>query len=63
MAYGHAERNLAAIRQLEADTRKLLHSLAQRDPEQSGRPQEAAAAASEEPAGKAKASAPAGGTR
>jgi hypothetical protein len=26
MAYGHAERNLALIRQLEAETRKLLDS-------------------------------------
>jgi hypothetical protein len=26
MAYGHAERNLALIRQLEAETRKLLGS-------------------------------------
>ncbi len=35
MAYGHAERNLAPIRQLEAETRKLLGSLDQPDPEQS----------------------------
>src|SRR5215831_12034330 len=35
MAYGHAERNLALIRQLEAETRKLLGSLDQLDPEQS----------------------------
>ena len=28
MAYGHAERNLALIRRLEAETRKLLGSLA-----------------------------------
>jgi len=35
MAYGHAERNLAVIRQLEAETRKLLGSLDQLDPEQS----------------------------
>jgi hypothetical protein len=35
MAYGHAERNLAEIRQLEAETRKLLGSLDQLDPEQS----------------------------
>jgi hypothetical protein len=34
MAYGHAERNLALIRQLEAETRKLLTSLDQPDPEQ-----------------------------
>ena len=35
MAYGHAERNLVLIRQLEAETRKLLGSLDQLDPEQS----------------------------
>ena len=35
MAYGHAERNLALIRQLEAETRKLLGSLNQLEPEQS----------------------------
>jgi hypothetical protein len=36
MAYGHAERNLAAIRKLEADTRQLLGSMvAQLDQEQS----------------------------
>jgi hypothetical protein len=35
MAYGHAERNLALIRQLEAETRKLLGSLDQLDLEQS----------------------------
>jgi len=35
MAYGHAERNLALIRQLEAETRNLLASLDQPDPEQS----------------------------
>jgi hypothetical protein len=35
MAYGHAERTLAAIRHLEAQTRELLGSLAQLDPEQS----------------------------
>ena len=34
MAYGHAERNLALIRQLEAETRQLLESLDQPDPEQ-----------------------------
>ncbi len=27
MAYGHAERNLALIRQLEAETSRLLESL------------------------------------
>jgi hypothetical protein len=35
MAYGHAERNLVLIRQLETETRKLLGSLNQLDPEQS----------------------------
>jgi hypothetical protein len=35
MAYGHAERNLALIRQLEAETRQLLDSLPQLDHEQS----------------------------
>jgi len=35
MGYGHAERNLALIRQLEAETRELLGTLDQPDPEQS----------------------------
>jgi hypothetical protein len=35
MAYGHAERNLAFLRQLEAETRQLLESLDQPDHEQS----------------------------
>ncbi len=35
MAYGHAERNLALLRQLEAETRQLLETLDQPDPEQS----------------------------
>lgn len=35
MTYGHAERNLALIRQLEAETRHLLESLDQPDAEQS----------------------------
>lgn len=35
MAYGHAERNLAQIRQLEAETVQLLGSGAEPDPEQS----------------------------
>jgi hypothetical protein len=34
MSYGHAERNLALIRQLEAETRQLLSSLPQSDQEQ-----------------------------
>jgi hypothetical protein len=35
MGYGHAERNLALIRQLEAETTELLDTLMQHDPEQS----------------------------
>jgi hypothetical protein len=35
MAYGHAERNLALIRQLEAETEGLLGTLEELDPEQS----------------------------
>ena len=35
MAYGHAERNLAAIRKLEAETRQLLGTKTPLDPEQS----------------------------
>ena len=35
MAYGHAERTLAAIRLLEAETRQLLDGLSQLHPEQS----------------------------
>jgi hypothetical protein len=34
MSYGHAERNLALIRQLEAETRQLFGSLAQSGQEQ-----------------------------
>jgi hypothetical protein len=34
MSYGHAERNLAAIRQIEAETRELLLGLGELDPEQ-----------------------------
>ena len=41
MAYGHAERNLALLRQLEAETRQLLGTLDQPDPEQSAWLQEA----------------------
>jgi hypothetical protein len=33
MAYGHAERTLATIRLLEAETRELLSREEQRDPE------------------------------
>jgi len=35
MSYGHAERNLGLIRQLEAETMQLLESLDQPDAEQS----------------------------
>ena len=35
MAYGHAERNLALIRLLEAESWQLLTGLSQPDPEQS----------------------------
>ena len=41
ISYGHAERNLAALRQLEVETRQLLESLDQLDPEQSAWLQEA----------------------
>ena len=44
MAYGHAERNLALLRQLEAETRQLLESLERPDPEQSAWLQEAGCA-------------------
>jgi len=37
MAYGHAQRNLAVLRQLEVETRQLLESVDQLDPEQSAR--------------------------
>ena len=43
MAYGHAERNLALIRQLEAETRQLLEGLDHPDPEQSAWLRESAA--------------------
>ena len=43
MAYGHAERTLAAIRLLEAETRELLDGLPQLDPEQSHWRQEVSA--------------------
>jgi hypothetical protein len=35
MVYGHAERNLALLRQLESETRQLLENLGQPNPEQS----------------------------
>ena len=44
MAYGHAERTLAAIRLLEAETRDLLDGLPLLDPEQSQWLQEVTAA-------------------
>jgi hypothetical protein len=34
MSYGHAERNLALIRQLEAETRQLFDSLSRSEQEQ-----------------------------
>lgn len=37
MAYGHAERNLVLIRELEAETRQLPGSLDQLNPEQPSR--------------------------
>jgi hypothetical protein len=37
MSYGHAERNLALIRQLEAETRQLLVRFPDLDQEQLGR--------------------------
>jgi len=37
MAYGHAERTLAAMRLLEAETRELLSRQDQLDPEQKQR--------------------------
>jgi len=44
MTYGHAERNLALLRQLEVETRQPLESLDQPDPEQSAWLQEAGCA-------------------
>ena len=38
MSYGHAERNLALIRQLEAETRELFADLVQPDQEQATEP-------------------------
>jgi len=49
MAYGHAERALAAIRQLEAETRALLLGLDQLDPEQAQWLADTAPAASRRP--------------
>ena len=45
MSYGHAERNLSLIRQLEAETSRMLASLDQPIPEQPAWLQESAAAA------------------
>jgi hypothetical protein len=47
MAYAHAERNLALLRQLETETRQLLESLDQPDPEQSAWLQHATSKADE----------------
>lgn len=44
MGYGHAERNLALIRRIEAETRELLGTLDQPDPEQSAWLQEVTSA-------------------
>jgi hypothetical protein len=41
MAYGHAERNLALIRRLEAETEQLIHSLEHPVPGQSAVSREA----------------------
>ncbi len=46
MAYGHAERTLATIRLLEAETRKLLARQEHLDPEQAEWLREAAESAS-----------------
>lgn len=46
MAYGHAERTLAAIRLLEAETRELLARQEHLDPEQAEWLREAADSAS-----------------
>ena len=48
MSYGHAERNLALIRHLEAETSRMLASFDQPIPEQQAGPQESAAAAAGE---------------
>jgi hypothetical protein len=42
MSYGHAERNLALIRQLEAETRQLSGSRAQSEQEQLPEPRQSA---------------------
>ena len=49
MAYGHAERNLAAIRRLEAETEELLSSLPQSGSGQSRWLQQTANANSQHP--------------
>lgn len=41
MAYGHAERNLALIRRLEAETEQLIHNLEHSVPGQSALPRDA----------------------
>ena len=49
MAYGHAERTLATIRLLEAETRELLSRQEHLDPEQAEWLREAAGSASWRP--------------
>jgi hypothetical protein len=49
MAYGHAERNLAAIRRLEAETEELLSSLPQSGSGQSRWLRQIAKASSQHP--------------
>ena len=48
MAYGHAERNLALIRQLEAETRLLFGTVTQPEPGQSAEMPAAPASRAEE---------------
>ena len=50
MAYGHAERNLAAIRQLEAEAGRLLASPPQLEHEQSAWPADADRPGAQRPA-------------
>src|SRR5580692_4249246 len=57
MAYGHAERNLALLRQLETETRQLLASLDPPDPEQSAWLQEVTSRSGSRPARRSAASA------
>jgi hypothetical protein len=48
MAYGHAERNLAVIRRLEAETEELLRSLEQLVPDQRAWPEDSLRPTSQE---------------